>query len=192
MNVVTMVTRDATLDNLSDKDYREIYVELCRLSEDGKRTKESLSFDKFIALVKSEFSKPLWAKYEGGGVRLNRKQRNELRRAMGLPLLPPTVADATAQASPDAAVWTVGDGVPEHVIMVSETPVTLYVNGSVSTVAQNRDVTVVTRPLRRSAPVKRMWVSIAQQQRLAALVGVSDSDVIEAGLKHYEDAQRAI
>ena len=162
---VTLVTRDATLDDLSDKDYREIYEELSRLSQDGKRTKESLSFDKFIASIDSHFSKALWARYENGEVRLNRAQRNELRAAMNRPLLPPTVAEATAQASPDAAVWTVGDGVPEHVIMVGETPVTLYVNGAVSTVTQKCDVTKVTRPTRTRKRVVRPFIPIEYKER---------------------------
>lgn len=187
---VTLVTRDATLDDLSDKDYREIYEELCRLSQDGKRTKESLSFDKFIALVGSAFSKALWARYESGEVRLNRAQRNELRAAMNRPLLPPTVAEATAQASPDAAVWSVGDGVPEHVIMVSDTPVTLCVNGSVSTVAPKCDVTKVTRARRTRKPCVRVWIPETQNERFLRLCDgfgeLTWREVQEAGLKYYE------
>ena len=57
--------------------------------------------------------------------------RNELRRAVGLAALPPTVAEATATASPSAAVWQVGDGVPDTVIMVSGEPCTISVNGAV-------------------------------------------------------------
>jgi hypothetical protein len=186
---VTLVTKDATLDDLSDGDYREIYEELCRLSPEGKRTKDSLSFDKFMASIGSHFSKALWAKYENGEVRLNRAQRNELRAAMNLPLLPPTVADATAQASPDAAVWSVGDGVPEHVIMVSDTPVTLHVNGAVSTVAQTSNVTGVTRGKFQRKRYVRPCVPFEYAERLAGLVGVSWQDVFERGLQAYENAQ---
>ena len=59
--------------------------------------------------------------------------RNELRAAMNLPLLPPTVAEATA-ASPDAAVDGWRRRARNIVIMVSTTPVTLHVNGAVQTV----------------------------------------------------------
>jgi len=186
---VTCVTRDATLDDLSDKDYREIYEELSRLSQDGKRTKDSLSFDKFIALIGSDLSKALWAKYEGGEIRLNRKQRNQLRAAMNRPLLPPTVAEATAQASPDAAVWQVGEGVPEHVIMVSNVPITLHVNGSVQTVTQKCDVTTVTRPTRTRKRVVRPFIPIEYKERLERLTDVSWIDVIERGLAQYENKQ---
>lgn len=178
---VTLVTRDASLDDLSASDYRDIFAEV----------REKMSLDKFVALSGSQYSKAQWAKYEHGTATLTRAMRNDLRRSVGMAELPPTVADAVSAASPDAAVWTVGDGVPEHVIMVGATPVTLHVNGAVSEVSRNAHVTKLHGPSRRSAPVKRMWVSIAQQQRLAALVGVSDSDVIEAGLQHYERMNHA-
>ena len=56
----------------------------------------------------------MWHQYEHGERALNRTMRNELRAAHEPALLlPPTVVEATAQASPDAAVWMVGDGVPE-------------------------------------------------------------------------------
>ncbi len=190
MTAVTLVTKDATLDDLSTQDYRDIYHELCRLSPDGKRTKDSLSLGDLVILLQSQYSRAMWHQYEKHERQLNRAMRNELRGAMGMPLLPPTVAEAAAQASPDAAVWSVGDGVPEHVIMVSDTPVTLYVNGSVSTVAPKCDVTEVTRARRTRKPCVRVWVPETQNERFLRLCdGLGEltwREVQEAGLQHYE------
>ncbi len=180
---VTIVTKDATLDDLSAQDYRDIYVELRRLDMEPK---ERLSYADLIDLIHSQYSKAQWAKYDSGETSLNRTMRSELRVAMGKPPLPPTVAEATAQASPDAAVWSVGVGVPEHVIMVSDTPVTLYVNGSVSTVAPDSHVTEVTRPPRNRMRYVRPCVPFSHAERLERLEMVSWLDVIEAGLQQYE------
>lgn len=173
---VTLVTRDATLDDLSTQDYRDIYDEL----------RQDKSLGAVVALLNSEFSRAMWHQYEHGERALNRTMRNELRRAMKLPLLPPTVAEATAQASPDAAVWSVGEGVPEHVIMVSATPVTLHVNGNVQTVLQTSNVTGVTRHLQPRKRYVRPCIPETYSKRLAGLVGVSWQDVIEAGLAALE------
>ena len=127
MRPVTLVTRDASLDNLSVADYRDIYDEL--RARDAATGAYGVSLDKFVTLVTSAYSKAQWSKYHNGETALTRTMRNELRRAVGLPLLPPTVAEAAAAASPDAAVWQVGTGPAEHVIMVaSPEPLTLHVN----------------------------------------------------------------
>ena len=175
---VTLVTRDATLDEYSAGDYRDMYDEL--------RTNRSLG--DVVALLQSEYSRAMWHQYEHGERALNRTMRNELRRAMGRPLLPPTVAEATAQASPDAAVWQVGEGVPEHVIMVSATPVTLHVNGSVQTVLQTSNVTGVTRHLQPRKRYFRPCMPEEHEERLKRLKTVSAADVFERGLQAYENA----
>ncbi len=142
-----LITQDATLDDLSLNDYRDMVQEL----------RQSMSLDKMIAALGSEFSKPLWADVEKGIKLPNRKQRNELRRLFNMPMLPPTVADAVSVASPDASVWMVGEGVPDTVVMVAgHEPVTLHVNGSVETVSyfperltcpRERSLTPVYRPM---------------------------------------------
>ena len=175
---VTLVTRDATLDEYSAGDYRDIYDEL----------RQDKSLGAVVALLNSEFSRAMWHQYEHGERALNRTMRNELRRAMKLPLLPPTVAEATAQASPDAAVWQVGEGVPEHVIMVSNAPVTLHVNGTVQTVAQTSNVTGVTQGKFQRKRYVRPCVPFEYAERLAGLKTVSWLDVIERGLQAYENA----
>lgn len=184
---VRLITHDATLDDLSAQDYRDIYAELRRLDMEPK---DRISFDRFIALIGSAYSKAQWAKYDSGETSLNRTMRSELRVATGLPPLPPTVAEAAAQASPDAAVWSVGDGVPEHVIMVSDTPVTLYVNGTVQTVSSKSHVTKVTRARRTRKPSVRVWIPETQNERFLRLCdGLGEltwREVQEAGLKYYE------
>lgn len=191
---VTLVTRDATLDDLSAADYRDIYDELR-----GRGTlpgqEYSVSLDRFVTLVTSQYSKAQWSKYHNGETQLTRAMRNELRRAMGLPQLPPTVAEATAGASPDAAVWSIGDGPAEHVIMVTtQEPLLLHVNGSVSSVSvasrpsittQDAHVTGVTHTKSQRRYCARPAASAAQNLRRAAL-GVKWTAVIDAGLKLLE------
>jgi hypothetical protein len=175
---VTLVTRDATLDDLSLSDYRDMVVEM----------RGTLSIDKMITALGSVWSKPLWAKVEKGESAPNRSQRNELRRYFGMPPLPPTVAEATGTASPDAAVWQVGDGTAEHVILVTTAqPMTLHVNGAVTVAsdnaqnARNPGDNGLGRVRRQRRYIARPSVSEAQYGRYLAL-GAKWTDVIDAGL----------
>lgn len=190
---VTLVTRDATLDDLSTQDYRDIYDEL--RERDECNNSYAVSLDKFVALVTSQYSKAQWSKYHNGEAALTRTMRNELRRCVGLKLLPPTVAEATATASPDAAVWSIGDGPADHVIMVTSTePMLLHVNGAVSVassaaqMAQNDAVTAVTRTVVPRKYYARPTASEAQNERRVAL-GVKWAEIIERGLSTLESAQ---
>jgi hypothetical protein len=184
---VTKITADATLDNLSLQDYQDMVQDL----------RTTLSLDKLIAVLNSQYSKPLWSKVEKGEVAPNRNQRNELRRHYGMPPLPPTVAEATAAASPDAAVWQVGEGVPDVVIMVTaQEPITLYVNGSVSVGDENATmsclpvVTPVTPTRRQVRNAPRPFISNEQEARQKWLldkgVAVSWREVINKGLETLE------
>ena len=182
---VTLVTKDATLDNLSLSDYVDMVQDL----------RTTLSLEKLIQVLGSQYSKPLWAKVEKGEAPPNRNQRNELRRYYGMPPLPPTVAEATAAASPDAAVWQVGQGPAEHVIMVTTPePITLRVNGAVSVVepaaTTNTDslVTEVTRARRNDRPRIRTDVTPTQNNRRLAL-GAQWREIIDAGLTALENQQ---
>ena len=179
MTTVTRVTHDATLDDLSLADYVDMVQDL----------RTTLSLEKLITVLGSQYSKPLWAKVEKGEAIPNRNQRNELRRYYGMPPLPPTVAEATATASPDAAVWQVGDGAADHVIMVAGCePLTLHVNGAVSVadIHQNARVTAVTRTGRTRTHYARPTATAAQDARRAAL-GAKWQTIIEAGLKALEE-----
>ena len=175
---VTLLTKDATLDDLSAGDYRDIFSEI----------REKMSLDKFCALVSSQYSKAQWSKYEHDtAMQPTRRMRNELRIAVDRPELPPTVAECTAQASPDAAVWRVGEGTPEHVIMVGSDPVTLHVNSGVTVANTERHVTNVTTGQVQRKRYVRPCVSEAQNKRFLALpTGLKWSDVFEAGLNALE------
>lgn len=174
---VTKVTQDATLDDLSAIDYRDIFTEL----------RQNLSLDKLIAQIGSAYSKAAWNRYEKGDYDLTRTMRNELRLAVGLPALPETVADAVAsRTSPDASVWVAGDGTAGTVILVADgVKTTLHVNGVVSEVHETP-----CNPSNSSAtprkPLIRPVASKAQDERRKALK-TSWRDVIEAGLKSLEE-----
>jgi len=182
MRDVILLTRDATLDDMSAQDYRDVYDEVRGKGVLPDR-EYMYSLDDFIKMIGSAYSKPHWARYHRGEMVLNRAMRNELRKATSHDLLPPTVAEATAGASPDAAVWQVGDGVPEQVIMVSATPVTLRVNGSVSVVDAQQPAQ--QRVPARTRTQRSPRYTTSQMQRRRAL-GVSWRAVVEAGLTILE------
>lgn len=183
---VTLVTKDATLDDLSLSDYVDMVQDL----------RTSLSLEKLITVLGSQYSKPLWAKVEKGEVAPNRNQRNELRRYYGMPPLPQTVADAVGEnTSPDASVWKVGDGVASSVIMVTtQEALTLHVNGAVSVVStevqsqRNAHVTEVTRTKRQRKYCPRYTATEAQNNRRLAL-SANWREIIDAGLTALENEQ---
>lgn len=183
---VTLLTRDATLDDLSLSDYRDMLTEV----------REKMSLDKMLLELGSEFSKAQWWKVEKGETQPNRKMRNELRAYFGKPPLPPTVAEATATASPDAAVWSIGDGPAEHVIMVTtQAPLTLCVNGAVSVadhVAETPRYPGNMAPgkaRRQRRYVTRPTPSEAQVERFGRLA-TTWRTVIDAGLAALEREQQ--
>lgn len=147
---VTLVTARAdSADNLSDQDYNDIYAEL--------RAKCPLR--QFSETIRSAVSFAWWNKYEHGEGRLNRDRRNELRAAVGLPRLPETVAAVTATIDPDAAIYQVGAGAPDRVVMIGNhvsEPLVLRLNGNlhvlpdtpVEPLAEEARVTLVTRATR--------------------------------------------
>lgn len=197
---VTLVTRDASLDDLSAQDYRDIYDEL--RGRDSVTGAYAISLDKFVTLVTSTYSKAQWSKYHNGEATLTRTMRNELRAAVGLDPLPPTVAEATAAASPDAAVWQIGDGPAEHVIMVTTPePITLHVNGAVSVANEASNslafpaVTGVTQGRKRAQYTARPFVSNEQLARQKSLldkeIGASWREVINRGLDALEQEAKS-
>lgn len=123
MTTVTLVTTCAqSADDLTDADYRDIYDEL--------RVKCSL--DTFVVTIGSAVSKAWWSKYERGEATLTRSRRAELRAAVGLPPLPPAVADALANVDPDASVYQVGGQRASRVVLVGAdvSAVNLRLNGA--------------------------------------------------------------
>lgn len=102
---VTLVTKNGADEvciagyNDADAMYREIYTEL----------RENMSLDKFVATIESEYSKAWWSKYERGVTEITRQAKQELRRAVGLEPLVPTVTESLANVDSNAEVWQVGD-----------------------------------------------------------------------------------
>lgn len=133
---VQLVTQNATLDDLSLGDYRDMFEEVRGRTAAG-------------ALIKS-YGDPSWDaktienyrqyffRYEKGELKVpNRGMRNILRRANGKPPLPLTIADAvSADTQPDSPVWKVGTGITERLIMLAGTePVTLHVDDDVTVIS---------------------------------------------------------
>lgn len=199
MTPVTLVTSNATQDNLTDQDYKDIFAEL----------RQNLSLDKLIGVMGSQYSKAAWSRYERGDYELTRQMRCELRRAVSLPELPPTITDAVAShAHADASVWMTGDGRAKHVILVATShDSTLHVNSGV-TVQPSIKCYPSNTPLdstenrleyidtdlhgetkiggstafsRKRRSLVRPVASPEQNERRAAL-GVAWRDVIDAGL----------
>lgn len=127
---VTLVTADAeSAEELSDRDYREIYDEL--------RSKMTLRV--FVKFIKSQVSFAWWSKFERGEAKLDRERRAELRRIVGLAALPRAVTEVTAAVDPNARVWQVGNGQPDRVVLVGRElhePVLLRLNGNLQVVAE--------------------------------------------------------
>lgn len=162
---VVEVTRAAGADSLTDAEYHEIFEEL--------RGKHSLR--EFALLSQTRYSIAWWSKIERGAM-LTRDARNDLRRAVGLAPLPPTVAQATARADPGAVVYQVGAAQASHIILVGHpTPLTLRLNGKLDAsegfggLALQSHVTEVTRPRNRraiSVPCE-LWQRLNEARRAA-------------------------
>lgn len=188
---VCVVTRDAGLDALHPDDYREIYDELRQY--DVSRDKYLISHDKFIAMVGSEYSKALWSKWEHGDCELNRAQKNELRRVVGIPELTPTIAQAVACADENAEVVRVGADVVRRVVLVGvDAPLSLHLNGAVEAVLDDEPhrvtgvaskglVTPVTFRLRRNVSLPLETFVRANGARVAA--GLSWEQLIGMALE---------
>ncbi len=186
---VRVLTRDASVDALSDTDYREIYDEVRGF--DAVTGRYAVSLDEFVGLVGSQFSKAAWSKYHRGELELNRTMRSELRAAVGMPVLPPTVVEAVQGVDPDAEVVQVGDDLVRRVVLVGTGErVTLVCNGTVEVArgegrgaedaAPGSRVTAVTRDR------KGVFVPAPVFERVNALrraSGLSWVEVLEAAEK---------
>ena len=175
---VTLVTKDATHDDLTDAAYSEIFAEL----------RQAHSLAQLCQLLRSQFSRALWNKYERGEAPLSRQMRSELRVAVGLPPLPPTLEEVAATVNPDALVVKVGEEAPHSVVLVGTSKTALIcVNGTIwakdTTEATEASVTKVTRSQRRR--YVRPTATEAQEARRLA-VRASWWAVIEAGLTALE------
>lgn len=156
---VTTVTRDASRDNLNEQDYRDIFVEL----------REQHSLRDFVELAQSSITIAQWSRYERGEWALTRQARRDLRRAVGLAVLPLTVAEAVADVDEDAEVIEIGEGSRAKRVITLRTSLPLYisVNGAVSA----REVACTGRTrghrTRREMSVEqaRRWDKLSVEER---------------------------
>lgn len=136
MNITVVTDTESRSDDLTEQDYRDIYTEL----------REKLSLRQFIAQLDSTASPSWWSQYESGTKELNWEKKNELRKAVGLRLLAPSVQLACAD-SPDATVYQVGEGVSDRLIKIAQDApeaLNLHINGSLMAFDSNTSVTPVT------------------------------------------------
>jgi hypothetical protein len=178
MPTITLLT-SAIPDNLSADDYRAIYDEL----------RARCSLRAFVAELASIYSIAWWSKYEHGAIELTLPAMRELRRAVALPDLPPTIPEITADptlVSPSAAVysitppkvgglggpgWPGGPGGPSsasRIILIAEhlPTIDIHVNSDIALAPSlESHVTSVTCPTRR-APRKSLHLSPTTWQRL--------------------------
>jgi len=151
MQIITL--RQPGSDNLTPADYREIFDELR-----ANRPLRALVH----AAGAAEGRIAYWSRYGNDPAAVpDLAGKNELRRLVGLPELdPPAGAVVAAAADPAAAVWQVGDGPADRVILLAQPgPVTIHVNGAgpeVVSRAQNALYTDVHAP-RSARPRKSVW-----------------------------------
>ena len=124
MHVTPVTNPETRKDDLTDKDYQDIYQELRR----GK------SLRQFLELTQSTVSPSFWSQYEAGVKSLTTERKNELRRAVNLTELAPDPAQALSNVTEDVRVWRIGDGNANRIVLVTETvtePLTVGINGTV-------------------------------------------------------------
>lgn len=122
--MTTYTLRPAGSDNLTASDYRDMFEEL----REGRSLRELVS-----EAGAAEGRIAYWSRYgRNPDAAPDLEGRNELRRLVGLPELDPPAGEVvTAAADPAAAVWQVGDGLADRVILLAEPgPVTIHVNGA--------------------------------------------------------------
>jgi transcriptional regulator with XRE-family HTH domain len=161
MNAKLLTVAAELAEDLTDVQYREIYDEL----------RERCSLRQFADVIGSEVSFSWWHKYERGEAPLNHERRNELRRAVGLPELPWTVAQALGNVSQNAAVWALGEQPAERVVLVgADQPqtLTMRLNGNLAVIEDappEAHVTGVTRARTRAAR-RQVNLSLDTYERL--------------------------
>lgn len=105
------ITKNAGIDDLTEQDYMDILEELL----------QTHTLRELTDVLHSEYSFAYWSKIRRGEGQLVRKGKNELRGAMKLPPLPPTIEEATAQADPNSEVRRIGSERPDLIYMLNRT-----------------------------------------------------------------------
>ena len=155
--MTTHTLRTAGSDDKTPDDYRDIFVEL-RANRSLRRLVE--------AAGAAESRIAYWSRYERNPDAVpDLDGKNELRRldGIGLPQLdPPAGAVVAAHADPAAAVWQVGDGPADRVILLAHPgPVTLHVNGNGPQVVDgNQDALYTDVQAPRSAQRRKAYWTV--------------------------------
>ena len=167
MILVTLITRSAGTDDLSEQDYRDIYEEVNPRDANGK---PRYSLDKFVSHIASHYTKATWSNWLADKHPSTRIMRAELRAAMDLKPLPPTIAELALLVDEHAEIWAVGDGPKNRVILASkEDRVQIHTNGVVT--AHSGRVIGITRATRKrlrrdmSAEQAKAWDGLTEAQR---------------------------
>lgn len=188
MPVTRLTDRAASADNLTEADYREIYLELAQ-----NRTTRQLQ------AILGEYSNAWWSEFGHGRKPLTERARAALRRAVGLPELPPAVADVLAGVDPDAEVVSVedpaaGPGARDRVILAGRRQnVRLHLTSTdVLIEPESGAAAAVTPVTRQRRPRRGVGVTPAtdDQNRRRQALGASWRDVFEAGLAALESARK--
>ena len=136
--MTTRALRPAGSDDLTPADYRDIYTELR-----ANRPLRALVH----AAGAAEGRIAYWSRYGNDPEAVpDLAGKNELRRLVGLPELDPPAGQVAADhADPAAAVWQVGDGPADRVILLAHPgPVTLHVNGAGPQIVDSNQSTLYT------------------------------------------------
>jgi hypothetical protein len=188
---VTLVTKDASRDSLTDADYIGII--------DSLRTLFGYSWQR-IADETGYNSKAWWSLVAQGKRQLDDEARNALRRVTDgeLPEQPPSVAAVTdAMIDVDAVMYLVGMLEPEQrakrvIMLADDTDMILHVNGAVTAhvahegvelpaSAQNDVAPRVASVGANREPVYRPVFSTDEKERFEKLGGLRK--IIDAGVK---------
>jgi hypothetical protein len=153
--MTTYTLRPAGSDNLTASDYRDMFEEL----REGRSLRELVS-----EAGAAEGRIAYWSRYgRNPDAAPDLEGRNELRRLVGLPELAPPAGDVvTAAVDPAAAVWQVGAGAADRVVLLATPgPLTIHVNGNGPQVVDSRDnalYTDVHSP--RSAQKRKAYLTV--------------------------------
>jgi len=182
--MTTHTLRRAGSDDLTAADYRDIFEEL----RSGRSLRELVS-EAGAAQGRIAY----WSRYQRNPDAVpDLDGRNELRRLVGLPELAPPAGDVvTAAVDPAAAVWQVGAGAADRVVLLATPgPLTIHVNGNgPQVVDSNSDALYNDVQAPRSARTrKRAWRPMlpAEWRLELAKRGLDIRQIVAAALEVVE------
>lgn len=179
---VTLVTKLAELESLTDEEYKDIYNELRGFHADTGLF--DLTLGQFAKLINTQVSRAAWWKYHAGELELGRSMRNELRARVDLPLLPPTVEEAIRVADKNAEVYQIGAGRPNRIVMLDARVEALLRSTETQLVTLNYTghIEPTVAPPRPRPRRDRPWVTL-EQEEVQRRLGKPWREVIDAGLR---------